>query len=174
MSPDRIGIFFGSTSYGTRTAAEMIHEEIGEDRADLHDIAKLDAAALEPYRRLILGTSTWGIGGLQHDWDRFIGEVRRTDLSGRRVAIFALGDQKAWSTSFVDAMGIVYDVVVAAGAEVVGAWPTDGYEFDASRAVRDGRFVGLALDKMNQKPLHRERIGRWVTQVLREFETGPA
>lgn len=170
MSADRIGIFYGSTSYGTRTAAEMIHAEIGADRADLYNIAKLDASALLPYQRLVFGTSTWGIGGLQHDWDRFIGEVRRADLAGTKAAIFALGDQKAWSTSFVDAMGAVYDVVVAAGAEVVGAWPTDGYEFEASRAVRDGRFVGLALDKMNQKHLHPERIRGWVEQVLREFE----
>lgn len=169
MTEGRIGIFYGSTSYGTRTAAEMIHAEIGAERADLHDIAKLDASALEPYGRLIFGTSTWGVGGLQHDWDRFIGELRRADLAGCRVALFALGDQKVWSTSFVDSMGIIYDVVVAAGAEVVGAWPLDGYEFEASRAVRDGRFVGLALDKMSQKHLHPERIGRWVAQVLREF-----
>jgi hypothetical protein len=40
---------------------------------------------------------------------------------------------------------------LARGARVVGAWPTDGYDFMASKAERDGEFVGLVLDLDNQK-----------------------
>jgi flavodoxin I len=166
----RIGIFYGSTSYGTRTAAEMIRAEIGADRADLRDVHEAMAADIEPYDRIVFGTSTWGVGGLQHDWDRFIHELPKADFAGKKVALFALGDQLVWSETFVNSMGIIYDTLVAAGAEIVGSWPTDGYEFDASRAVRDGRFVGLALDKMNQKDLQSERIAGWVAQVLQEFD----
>lgn len=86
------------------------------------------------------------------------------------VAVFGLGDQVVWDRTFVDAMGIVYDRLVDAGAVVVGGWPTDGYAFTASKAVRDGRFVGLALDKMSQRELHDERIRRWVAQLMREFD----
>ena len=81
-----------------------------------------------------------------------------------------LGDQIVWDDTFVDSMGTIYDALVAGGATVVGSWPTDGYTFQASTGVRDGRFVGLALDKMNQVELHEQRIAAWVPQVLREFE----
>ena len=50
-------------------------------------------------------------------------------------------------------MGILYDKVVACGGEVVGFTDTDGYDFSGSTAVRDGRFVGLALDEDTQSHL---------------------
>jgi Flavodoxin. len=55
------------------------------------------------------------------------------------------------------------------GAELVGLWPVDGYEFDESPAVEDGRFVGLALDNANQYELTEDRIKTWVRQLTREF-----
>ncbi len=166
-APD-IGIFYGSTSWGTRDAAERIQREIGA-RAALHDVAKAVAEDLAAYEHLIFGTSTWGEGFLQHDWDRFIGELGKADVAGKKTAVFGLGDQVVWDRTFVDAMGIVYERLLAGKAVVVGAWPTVGYAFTASRAVRDGRFVGLALDKMNQRELHDERIRRWVAALLGDF-----
>jgi flavodoxin I len=51
----------------------------------------------------------------------------------------------------------------------VGFWPTDGYEHEASLAVKNGKFVGLALDEDNQAELTEERIQKWVTQIKAEF-----
>jgi flavodoxin I len=166
----RIGIFYGSTYFGTAMAAEMIHHRIGTTRADLRDVAKATAEDLAPYDRLIFGSSTYGLGALQHDWDTFIWQLRKADLQDKKAALFVLGDQIVWYDTFVDSMGTIYDALVAAGAAVVGAWPTDGYTFRRSTGVRDGHFVGLALDKMNQRDLHEERINAWVPQVLREFD----
>jgi flavodoxin long chain len=164
-----IGIFYGSTYFGTAMAAEMIQGRIGASRADLRDVAKAKAADLAPYDLLLFGSSTYGLGALQHDWDTFIWELRKADLTGKKAALFVLGDQVVWYDTFVDSMGTIYDALLASGATVVGSWPTDGYTFQKSTGVRDGRFVGLALDKMNQRELHEERIAAWVPQVLREF-----
>ncbi|RMF69726.1 MAG: flavodoxin FldA, partial [Cyanobacteria bacterium J069] len=49
-------------------------------------------------------------------------------------------------------------------------WPTDGYDFNESKAVRDGKFVGLAIDEDNQSDLTTERIQSWVAQLKREFD----
>jgi flavodoxin I len=165
-----IGIFFGSTYFGTAEVAEMIHHRIGTSCSDLRDVAKAKAEDLAPYDRLLFGSSTYGLGALQHDWDTFIWELRKADLTGKKAAVFVLGDQIVWYDTFVDSMGTIYDALVAAGATVVGSWPTDGYTFHKSTGVRDGRFVGLALDKMNQRELHEQRIAAWVSQVLREFD----
>ena len=166
----RIGIFYGSTYFGMARAAEMIHRRIGARWSDLRDVAGSTADDLVPYRYLRFGSSTYGLGALQHDWDTFIWELRKAELAGKKAAVFALGDQIVWDRTFVDSISAIYDALIAGGATVVGAWPTEGCAFQYSAGARDGRFVGLALDKMNQPELRETRIREWVARVLREFE----
>lgn len=48
----------------------------------------------------------------------------------------------------------------------MGGCDTEGYEFQPSKAVVDGRFVGLALD---QHLLTDERIAAWLDEILPEL-----
>ncbi len=59
----------------------------------------------------------------------------------------------------------LYDAAQEAGATLVGAVPTDGYTFDDSDAVVDGKFVGLALDDVNEDDQTAGRIDAWVAQL---------
>ena len=52
----------------------------------------------------------------------------------------------------------------------MGKWPTEGYEFDESIALEDGKFLGLALDYDNQSSLSEERIKKWVHLIQSEFK----
>jgi len=52
---------------------------------------------------------------------------------------------------------------------VVGAWPTDGYDYIASKAERDGEFVGLVQDLDNQKMLLEARLEAWLKLIGPEF-----
>ena len=61
------------------------------------------------------------------------------DVSGKKVAIFGVGDQSTYSANFCDAAGEIYDLMTAAGATVVGMTSTDGYEHEESK-VRALRF----------------------------------
>ncbi len=54
-------------------------------------------------------------------------------------------------------------------AKRVGFWPTDGYNFDSSKSVVDGKFVGLALDQDNQDDLTDERIEKWCEDIKGEM-----
>lgn len=67
-------------------------------------------------------------------------------------------------------MGLLHDKLLAKGCQLVGYWPNDGYEFEASKALVDeGRyFVGLALDETNQYQLTEARLDAWLPQVLEE------
>ena len=62
-------------------------------------------------------------------------------------------------------MGQLYEAAKAAGANIVGAVSTDGYTFDESTAVVDGKFVGLALDEDNESDKTDERIAAWVEEI---------
>jgi flavodoxin I len=51
------------------------------------------------------------------------------------------------------------------------AWPTDGYEFDESKAVVDGKFVGLVLDDYNEPNKTDDRIKAWVAHIQPELNS---
>jgi flavodoxin I len=55
------------------------------------------------------------------------------------------------------------------GAKVIGLTSPEGYTFEGSVALRDGQFLGLALDIENQAALTDERIKAWVEQLKKEF-----
>ena len=114
-----------------------------------------------------MGVSTWGTGDLQDDWDAF--DFGGLKLSGKTVAIFGTGDAESYADSFCGAMGKLYDEVVKAGANVVGAVSVDGYKFDESEAVRGGKFVGLPLDADNESEKTEPRISAWIEQIKPHF-----
>jgi len=159
----KIGIFYGSTNGNTAEAAGLIHAKLG---GELFDVGKLKTAeSVLAFDLLVLGTSTWYDGELQDDWDIFLKELSKVELKGKKVALFGLGDQEGYGSEFVSGMRIIYDVVTAQGATVIGAWPTQGYSFEDSAAVIDGRFIGLALDQDNQDELTQERIDTWCHEL---------
>ena len=74
---------------------------------------------------------------------RFIyGDLATLDLKGKKVAIFGLGDQSGYGDNFCDAMDELKTCFANQGAEIVGAWPTDGYDHMESKSVEGDKFVG--------------------------------
>lgn len=165
----RIGIFYGSSTGNTEAAAMLIHQALGSEADQPKSIASTTAEELSGYDALVLGASTWGDGDLQDDWDDALSLLKSVDLNGKKVAIFGLGDQEGYPDTFVDGIGILADAVAESGAEIVGAVPTDGYSFDGSKAVRDGRFVGLPLDDDNEADKTGERIAVWASRLQELF-----
>lgn len=174
----RIGLFFASSTGNTRRIAKAIKKKFDDDTmADALNVNKATPELLAGYSHLILGTSTLGGGqlpGLSTDcmgggWEEFLPKIEQLDFSGKTVALFGLGDQSKYPDEFVDAMGIIYQFVVARGAKVVGQWPADDYDFISSKALVDEEFVGLALDQENQKLLTDTRLDAWLKLIAPEF-----
>ncbi|MGP1450306.1 MAG: flavodoxin [Wolinella sp.] len=159
----KTAIFYGSTGGNTKEAAEMIHREIGGDSvADIFDVSKLkDGSEFASYENLILGTSTWGDGDLQDDWYDFMEKFEKLDLSSKNVALFGMGDQEGFGHAYLNGMRTLYDAVKKQGGKLVGEWKDEGYTYESSNSVINGKFVGLALDADNQDELTTERIKEW-------------
>jgi len=148
---------------------ERIAKEIATAlHADVKDVATIRAKKLAAYDLLIWGASTWGLGDIQDDWAALFKQLDAVDLTGKLVAVFGLGDQEMYSDTFVDAMADLGNKAKARGATLVGSWPTEGYRFQESRAVVDGRFAGLALDEENQAGLTPKRLKTWIRQLKKE------
>ena len=157
-------IIYGSTTGNAASAAQTIAEKLGNG-ATVKEAGAASKSDLTDYDNIILGSSTWGDSELQDDWFGFLPTIKEVGLSGKTVAVFGVGDQFSYSDTYVNAMGELYDAAKAAGANVIGATSTDGYSFNESTAVRDGKFVGLALDYDNQGDLSDDRIAAWVAQI---------
>lgn len=165
----KIGLFFGTTTGKTESVAEIIRDEFGGDIVTLHDMADAEAEEFDEYECLIIGCPTWNIGELQSDWDGFFPTLDDIDFNGKVVAYFGTGDQIGYADNFQDAMGILEEKISEQGGKTVGYWPIDGYEHNDSRAVKNGKFVGLAIDEDNQPDLTDQRIKTWVKQLKQEF-----
>lgn len=164
----KIGIFFGSTEGNTERVVNLIQEIFGDD-AELHNVNAATADDMQDYSYLILACPTWEIGRLQEDWDSFIDELENVDYTGKKVTYVGLGDADGYPDTFLDALGIIHERIKDKGASFVGAWPTDGYNFNTSKGVVNGKFLGLAIDEDNQKDLTQGRVERWVRELKNEF-----
>ena len=167
----KIGLFYGSTTGKTEAAAEMIRDEFGgSGTVTLHEIADVSSSDFADYEYIIIGCPTWDIGELQADWDGFFNDdLEDVDFSNKTIAYFGTGDQVGYEENFQDAMGILEEKISGLGGKTVGYWPTDGYDHEASKADKGGKFVGLALDDDNQSELTESRIKQWVAQLKNEF-----
>ncbi|VAW28145.1 Flavodoxin 1 [hydrothermal vent metagenome] len=163
-----IGLFYGSTYGMTEDIAKKIKSAFKKFSVDLYDVKDTPKEVLNRYDYLIFGTSAWGIGEMQDDWERWIYALEDVDFSEKKVALFGLGDQKTYPESFVDGLGTLY-CRLPDKSVVHGEWPTDGYKYYFSLAEKDGKFVGLVLDENNQKEKTGERIKKWVAQLEKEF-----
>ncbi|MCG8572227.1 MAG: flavodoxin [Spirochaetes bacterium] len=163
----KTGIFYGSTTGNTEAVAQKIQEILGD--ADLISIDSAAVQKMTDYENLILGSSTWGLGDLQDNWEPVVSKLSDLDLNGKKVAFFGTGDQAAYPDTFVDAIGIIYDAIANSNAKFVGTWPKDGYDYSESKAEIDGQLIGLAIDDDNQSNLTDQRVKDWVASIKSEL-----
>ena len=155
-------VIYGSSTGTCQSIAETIAGKLG---ASAVDVSSIDEAAISDHDNLILGTSTWGAGELQDDWYDGINQLKSVGLSGKTVALFGCGDAESYPDTFCGGMKELYDAAKEAGANVLEGVSTESYTFDDSDAVVDGKFVGLALDDVNEDDKTEERIDAWLEAI---------
>lgn len=175
-----IGIFFGTSTGNTQTAAELIYEAFGEDvAAEPIDVDSLEEGKIADtfleHDAIVVGTPTWNTGADSErsgtGWDELYYDKLpdlEAGLRGKKVAVFGLGDQISYAENYADATGELFDVFENLGCTMLGSWSQDGYEHEASKSIRGDKFCGLLLDEVNQEELTEERVQQWVAQLLDE------
>lgn len=155
-------VVYGSSTGTCQSIAETIASKLGVEAID---VTKFDADVIAANDNLLLGTSTWGAGELQDDWYDGLNVLKAADLAGKTVAVFGCGDSESYSDTFCGAMAEIYNAAKDAGATLVGEVSTDGYTYDDSEAVVDNKFVGLALDDVNEDDKTEGRIDAWLEAI---------
>ncbi|MGL4308416.1 MAG: flavodoxin [Cetobacterium sp.] len=160
----KIGVFYGSTSGKTLGIVDEIEFYLRGTEYEIIDVAN-GISNMNSFENLILVSPTYGVGELQQDWENVITDMKNIDFTNKIVAIVGLGNQYAFGESFVGAMKVLYDIVSERGAKVIGFTPDDGYHYEETEAVIDGKFVGLALDEANQDDDTPDRIQAWLEEI---------
>lgn len=173
-----VGLIFGTDTGNTEEVGDKICTAFAEKgiTIEMINVSETSPEEIEAFNFIIMGIPTWDFGGIQEDWENFEDEILSCRLKGKIIALYGLGDHLGYGDYFLDAMGWLNERVLKAGAEVVGAWSTEGYDFSASLAVNEDKsyFCGLAIDEDQEFHLTDERIESWVEQVMNELQTKAA
>ena len=167
----KIGLFYGSDTGNTEVIAGLIQNKIGEENIDIIDVYDFDISDFNKYENIIIGLSTRQDGHLVSAFDDIQSDFKEIDFSGKKIALYGLGDQFGYADYFIDGVGIIGNYIIAQGGNVVVEWPTDEYDFEESKADKgNGFFMGLALDEDNQDDFTEARLDKWVPMVLEAFK----
>ena len=171
---EKIAIFFGPLNGSVHRVAKMVASKIGPETVDLIHITEASSADLEKYTKIIFGISTVGKDSWQQkfdntDWSHFFPIVAAFNFTGKKVAIFGLGDHITYAYHFVDSIGLLGKVVQKQGGEIFGRVSTVGYTFQDSDAIVEGQFIGLPVDEDFEPELTEERVSVWIDSLMKVF-----
>tara|TARA_B100001142_G_scaffold224408_1_gene222536 strand:- start:7153 stop:7671 length:519 start_codon:yes stop_codon:yes gene_type:complete len=167
----KIGLIYGSDTGATEEVSLQIKEAFNNYDIEMHNVGNVNEEIILSYDFLIFGLSTWYDGDLQSDWEIYFDDFKKIDFSDKLIAIFGLGDQWGYDSYFVDGIGIIAREIIKNNGKIIGDWPTKGYEFEESKALKDETtFFGLALDEDNQYDKTESRIEIWTNQIIEYLE----
>lgn len=164
----KIAIIYSFNTVKTAQTVKEIKHLLGFEIDELN-AETITGSQFLAYNFLILGVPTWFDGELPNYWDEFVPELQTLNLTGKKFALFGNGDQIGYPENFVDGLGIMANILEKQGATIVGYTNTEGYTYESSRAVKDNKFVGLALDFENQSNLNTKRIKAWIDSFKNEI-----
>jgi len=165
-----VGLYYGTSTGNTEEVAGMIGEKSGVSPTSIDDVT--EAKDFEGFDGLIVGAPTWNTGADEQrsgtSWDDFLEDISGLSLSGKKVAVFGVGDSAGYGDNFCDAIEELHSTFAAAGAEMVGATSSEGYSHTESKSEADGKFLGLPLDQDNESDMTEDRVSKWVDQLKSE------
>ena len=116
----KTAIFFGPENGSVHRVAKLLASKIESMNPDLILVNEASATDLDRYDTIIFGISTIGrdtwdqkFGNV--DWAKFMPTVTSFDFTGKKVAVFGLGDHITYAYHFVNSMGILSKAVLKNG-----------------------------------------------------------
>ena len=170
----KVAIFFGPENGAVHRVAKSLASKMENLKPDLILVSEASADDLARYDIIIFGISTIGrdtwdqkFGNV--DWAKFMPTVSSFNFTGKKVAIFGLGDHITYAYHFVNSMGGLAKLVVKNGGQLLGKVSPDGYTFQDSEALEGGLFLGLPIDEDFEPEFTEGRLNCWVEQITKEF-----
>lgn len=165
----RTALIYSFNTHNTSAVAKLLNDELKKYHIEMINAEEITGEQFLTYHNLILGVPTWFYGELPNYWDEFLPELKELNLKGKKIAIFGNGDQISYPDNFVDAIGVMAQIVEKLGAVIVAHFSPTGYTFSKSKALINDQFYGLPIDFENQSEQTPGRIKTWALQLVKEF-----
>ncbi len=162
----KIALIYSKHSEHTAGVAEMIKKEMADKEYTEVNVEDASFDEILNYDFLILGTSTWFDGELPNYWDEYLPGLEDFDFSGKKLALFGLGNQADFPENYQDAIGLLANFFESRGASVIGQTSIEGYEFENSAAVKNNKFCGLAIDSSFDEKTKAALVAIWIQQIF--------
>lgn len=160
----KVGIVFGSNEGDAKTAAQYIAKEFDSETIDAKD---LTSDFLSSYSKLIFVASTHKVGELQNDFKAKLDLIKNADFGGKTLALVGVGGSVRHPDNFCD--GLIEFFPHINKANLVGQTEVDEqYKFNNSKAIKDGKFVGLILD-LKIDDSWKSRADKWIASIKNNF-----
>lgn len=168
---DKLALFYAPKGGAVDRISQIISSKARKHKVDRMCITEVSADKILEYDKVIFGCSTINQSSRLNDetWGPFLAELNQLSLIGKKVAIYGLGDCKAYPKHFVDSIGDLADILNSLNATLCGEVINEAYIFDKSRALRGDKFLGLPLDEINESAQTEGRIDCWLEQLRKEF-----
>lgn len=171
---DKIGIFYGPKGGSTERVAMKVAKELGEQQVELVSVKSATASDLNRFANIVFGISTigketWHSDKSAADWDIFLPILDQVDFSKKKVALFGLGDSVSYAQNFVDALGTLGQKLMELNATIIGQVTPEGYSFDESLGLIEGKFIGLPIDEDFEDDKTGQRVKNWVAEIKLQF-----
>ena len=118
---EKIAIFFGPLNGSVHRIAKMVATKIGPEKVDLIHIDRQQLRSGK-YTKIIFGISTVGKDTCnkvrQHRLDKILPVVASFNFTGKKVALFGLGDHITYAYHFVDAVGLLGKTIKSQGGNL--------------------------------------------------------
>jgi flavodoxin I len=168
----KIGIFYAPKGGSTEKVAQKVHKHL--PGTELFSVPEAGVNEMMQFDHLIMGIATigketWDQKIKKSGWDLVLPHIDEADFSGKKVAIFGLGDSVTYDLQFVDAIGILGRKLRDKGAELIGFVPTKDYSFRESEAVEGDMFMGLPIDEDFEEEKTDERIASWIEEITKKM-----
>mgnify|MGYP006446503835 CR=1 FL=1 len=166
------GIFYAPKGGSTEKVAKKIQKHL--PGADIYSLPEAGIENMLKYDNLILGIATIGQETWKQDiqksgWDLILPHIDKADFSGKKVAIFGLGDSVTYDLHFVDAIGVLGRKLKERGAKLIGYTNTSDYSFRESQAIEGDKFMGLPIDEDFEEEKTDERIDQWIKELTKKM-----
>eukprot|EP00933_Yihiella_yeosuensis_P056969 TRINITY_DN5644_c2_g1_i1.p1 TRINITY_DN5644_c2_g1~~TRINITY_DN5644_c2_g1_i1.p1 ORF type:complete len:233 (-),score=44.21 TRINITY_DN5644_c2_g1_i1:158-856(-) len=161
-----VGLFFNTQTGNTEEVAGQIASATGLEAIDY------DGNEFDSLDGMIVGCPTWNTDSDEYrsgtTWDDYVDQIKESNLKGKTVAVFGCGDSQGYGHNFCDGIEELHDAFKAAGAKMVGYVDASDYDFQSSKSVRDGKFLGMPLDQDNEADKSESRVATWIEQLKAE------
>lgn len=122
----KVSIIYGSTTGNTERVAEMIKDQLTADEVKLIQVSQAKAEDVQEADLVLYGSSTWGYGDLQDDFEPYFNTMDAALLGDKEVAVFGCGDSIGFGDVFCEAVNLISEKATSCGAKLVA----DGLKVD--------------------------------------------